>query len=398
LKGVKEMAKRGRNEGSIFKKANGTWRAQISIEGRRISYTAPSRAECHQWLRKMLNQMDQGMTFEGRNLTLSKYLSDWMAMKKNTLRITTSVQYEQLISKYVLPKLGKLKLKDLNLQVINKFYVSLVTDNASISRIGYVHRVLHVAFEYAVINGIFVRNPAHGATVPRVKHKEMNILNEQQVGLFLVAASNSRYQALYHLAVTTGMRISELRGLFWSDMNWIKGTISVKRQFQDIPGKGTLLGEPKTRSGIREILLGETTLNVLREQKKRIEEESNTCAGWQNKDLIFPSSVGTPFEQSHLHKDFTMVLNAANLERIRFHDLRHTAASLLLNHGVPVLVVSKILGHSNPSVTLNIYAHSSLEMQSGAACIMDEIVTPIPVNLLQLHPSAPNCTQQDNQP
>jgi integrase len=384
------MAIRGKNEDSIFRKANGTWRAQISIEGRRISFIAPSRAECHEWIRKMLNQIDQGMTFEGRNLTLREYLRDWIEVKKNTLRPTTGLQYERVITVYVLPRLGNIKLKDLNLQVINKFYQSLINNKTSISSIRYAHRILHVAFEQAVINGIIGRNPAHGATVPRWKHKEMKILNEQQVGLFLVAASNSRYKALYHLAVTTGMRISELRGLFWSDVDWIKGTISVNRQYQDIPGKGTVLGEPKTRSGIRVILLGETTLNVLKEQKKRIEEESRTCDRWQNKDLIFPSGVGTPFEQSYVHKDFTKILKAANLQRIRFHDLRHTAASLMLNHGVPALVVSKILGHSNPSVTLNIYAHSTLDMQSGAAAIMDEIVTPIPVSFSQLHPTAPD--------
>jgi len=103
-----------------------------------------------------------------------------------------------------------------------------------ISSIGYIHRVLHSALEQAVKNGILGRNPAHGARVPRLKHKEMQILNEQQVGQFLVAASNSRYKNLYHLAVTTGTRISELRGLTWSDIDWINGTIKVNRQIQDI--------------------------------------------------------------------------------------------------------------------------------------------------------------------
>jgi integrase len=384
------MANRGRNEGSIFRKPNGKWRAQVSIAGKRLGITASTRAECNDWLRKTHNQIDQGVTFEGQNLTLAEYIKGWIAIKKNDLRMSTGFQYEQLINLYLVPGLGRIKLKDLNLRVIGRFYENLIIQGVGVSCIRYSHRVLHAALERAVKDGIIGRNPAHGATVPRLKHKEMKILNEQQVGLFLVAASNSRYKTLYHLAVTTGMRISELRGLSWSDVDWIKGTISVKRQFQDIPGKGTVLGEPKTHSGIRAILLGETTLNVLKEQKKRIEEESKTCDRWQNKDLIFPSRVGTPFEQSHVHKDFIKVLKAANLQRIRFHDLRHTAASLMLNHGVPALVVSKILGHSNPSVTLSFYAHSTLDMQSGAASIMDEIVTPIPVSFSQLHPIAPD--------
>ena len=118
---------------------------------------------------------------------------------------------------------------------------------------------------------------------------------------------------------------------------------------------------------------------------------------------MFPSVIGTPFSQRTLHKDFLRVFRAANLSRIRFHDLRHTSASLMLNHGVPVLVVSKILGHSKPSVTLNVYAHCLVDMQNEAASIMDEIVTPIPVMISgskitvtkvgdekELHPIAPD--------
>ncbi|HUI88659.1 MAG TPA: tyrosine-type recombinase/integrase [Anaerolineales bacterium] len=138
------------------------------------------------------------------------------------------------------------------------------------------------------------------------------------------------------------------------------------------------------------ILLGETTINKLREQKNRIDEELKNGDKWRDQGLIFPSSVGTPLEQSHVHKDFVKVLAAANLPRIRFHDLRHTAASLLLDHHVPALVVSKILGHSNPSVPLSIYAHSTLDMQSAAGGIMDEIMTPIPVSIPQLHPITKN--------
>ena len=168
----------------------------------------------------------------------------------------------------------------------------------------------------------------------------------------------------------------------------------VSRQTQDIPGKGSLSGPPKTFAGTRIILLGETTLNVLKEQRQRLEEETNRLGNqWQEHDLIFPSNVGTAFSMSNVRKDFVAVLKAANLPRIRFHDLRHTAASLMLNHGIPALVVSKILGHSSPSVTLNIYAHSTVDMQSIAAGIMDKIVAPIPINVSQLHPTAHNCTR-----
>lgn len=380
---------RGKNEGSIFRQSNGKWRAQVSIGGKRLSHTANSRAECQDWIRKTLNQIDQGLTFEDSNLTLAEYLKAWIAIKKNSLRLKSGFQYERLIDLYILPMLGKTKLKDLNLRMVNEFYSRLLDKCVGLSNIGYAHRVLHTALEQAVKNGTLGRNPAHGATVPKRSHREMKILNDQQVTLFLVAASGSRYKALYHLAVTTGMRFSELRGLRWSDVEWIKGTISVNRQIQDIPGKGSLSGAPKTHAGTRTILLGEKSLNELKEQKQRVEEEKSKVGdSWQDDDLIFPSSIGTPFSKTDLQRDFVKVLSAANLPRIRFHDLRHTAASLMLNHGVPALVVSKILGHSNPSVTLTIYAHSTLDMQSIAAGIMDAIVTPIPVSIPQLHTTA----------
>lgn len=390
------MAKRGNSEGTIFRKANGKWRAQISIDGKRLSITTNTRAESHDWLRKMLNQIGQGMTFEGQNLTLSEYIKSWITLKKNALRVKTAIQYVWLINIYIVPGLGKVKLKDLNLRTVSRFYEALTNQGVGLSNIRYSHRVLHAALEQAVKDGAIIRNPAHGATVPRAVHKEMQILNDQQVGLFLVAASVSRYKVLYHLAITTGMRFSELRGLRWSDVDWIKGTIKVNRQIQDVPGRGSLTGMPKTHSGTRIILLGEMSLNVLKEQKQRIDHDK-TIAGndWKENDLIFPSSIGTPFGASNLRKDFIQVLKDANLPRIRFHDLRHTAASLMLNHNVPALVVSKILGHSNPSVTLNIYAHSTLDMQAMAANVMDEIVTPIPVDISQLHPVAPGCTRSE---
>jgi integrase len=187
------------------------------------------------------------------------------------------------------------------------------------------------------------------------------------------------------------MRFSELRGLFWSDVDWIKGTIKVCRQIQDIPGKGSQCGSPKSYAGTRTILLGEKSLAELREQKQ-IVEENKRIAGlkWKDSDLIFPSIIGTPFVSMSLQHDFKGILRMAGLPNIRFHDLRHTAASLMLSHGVPALVVSKMLGHSNPSITLSIYAHSTVEMQSLAVGVMDTIVTPIPVSIPQLHPSAPD--------
>lgn len=383
------MAIRGKHEGSIYRKPNGSWVAQVSIEGRRISHVAKTHADCHAWIRQMLDQIDNGFNVETRNLTVSGYLREWMAVKKRTLRVRTAFEYERHITRNIEPLLGKVLLKDLSVRLVNQFYDRLLQRGIAASNVRYAHRILHAALEQAAKTGLIPRNAAHGATLPKKQYREMAILNEQQVTSFLVAANTSRFKALFHLAVTTGMRFSELRGLSWSDVDWIKGTIAVKRQIIQVPRQGATAGEPKTRSGIRTIRLGETTLEILREQQQRLQLE-RMMAGetWKDNDLIFPSKVGTPFIPASVKQDFHDALKAANLPHIRFHDLRHTAASLMLSHGVPVLVVSKMLGHSSPSVTLGVYAHSTLDMQDQAASVMDGIVAPVAVVLPQLQPTA----------
>lgn len=374
------MAIRGKNEGSIFRKPSGSWVAQVSVLGKRIGHSAKSRAECQAWIRQTLDQVDQGMTFETRNLRLSQFLQEWIGVKKSSVRQRTAFQYERLIVAYVAPMLGRVRLKDLSLRVVNRFYERLAAQGVGVSHIRYAHRVLHAALEHAARTGVIGKNPAHGATLPKKPYREMAILNEQQVTLFLVAASSSKFRTLFHLAVTTGMRFSELRGLSWSDVDWIKGTISVRRQIHQMPRLGATVGEPKTHSAIRTIRLGETSLDMLREQQRRV-EQSRFEAGydWQERGLIFPSRIGTPFAPCAVQDEFHRVLDAASLPRIRFHDLRHTAASLMLSHGVAALVVSKILGHSSPSITLGIYAHSTLDMQDHAASVIEEIVAPVAV-------------------
>lgn len=179
----------------------------------------------------------------------------------------------------------------------------------------------------------------------------------------------------------------------------------VQRQMQWVNGLGCIFQEPKTRASRRVIQLGEGTLQVLREHYAR-QQQQKAVAGkrWQEFGLIFPSSIGTPKDGETMRLEFKRILAKAGLPSIRFHDLRHTAASLLLNNGIPVIVVSKILGHSQPSVTLNVYAHLYTEMQDEAARLTDALVSPVRVNLagnsktepVKLEPgeasSAPICT------
>jgi integrase len=210
----------------------------------------------------------------------------------------------------------------------------------------------------------------------------MNVLDADQVTQFLIAVQGSCDEALYYLAIHTGMRQGELFGLKWTDLQWDKGELRIQRQVKRVPSKGWTFADPKTKKGRRTIKLGDEILKLLSAHKKR-QDAQKVVVGelWMENELIFPSSMGTPLNQSNLRKEFLKVLDRAKLPKIRFHDLRHTAASLMLNNGVPPIVVSNRLGHSKPSITMDVYGHLYQETQTDAAKIMDDLVTPIKLDV-----------------
>ena len=190
----------------------------------------------------------------------------------------------------------------------------------------------------------------------------------------IIAAIGNRFEALFKLAITTGLRQGELLGLKWGDLDWSTYQLNIKRQVQRVPGRGLVFSDPKTSAGRRMILLGPDTILSLKEHfNRQLIEREFKGEKWQDNDLIFPSSIGTPLDQSNLNRDYKHLLKEANLPNIRFHDLRHTAASLMLKQGVSVKVVQERLGHSDAAMTLNVYSHVIPGMQEETAKKMDEI-------------------------
>jgi integrase len=381
-KEIQMTKRRGNHEGTIVRLPSGTYRALITLDGKRVTHTGKTRAECQGWIRKMLDQIDEGLTFKGTQTTLDEFLKDWLVTAKTALRPKPAQQYEKLIENHIVPVIGKVKMKDLRPDTIDSLYRNRIKAVIGVRTIRYCHAVLHVALEKAVRLGLLTRNPVDGATPPRNDQGEMLILDEEQVIQFLIAARGTRHEALFHIAVKTGMRQAELLGLKWADLSWTTGQLQVRRQAQRSPGKGYIFCEPKTKAGRRTIPLGEASLNVLRQhlEKQRLLKQV-AGARWKESDLIFPSNVGTPIDLCNLRKEFVRVLRIAGLPEIRFHDLRHTAASIMLKRNIPIFTVSRVLGHSRPSITLDIYAHMIPGMQDMVAKIMDEAITPIPVGV-----------------
>jgi integrase len=375
---------RSKNTGTITKR-NGRYRAQVSTpNGDRTGNTFATKAEAEKWIRDQQQKLDQGFDFQGSKTTLAEYLPAWLETRKVDLRAKTACHYSQVTRKHILPKIGNIALKDLSLARIEKFYSDLIQSGVGTRTIRICHNILHKSLEKAVRYGYITHNPAHGAALPRYKHSEMKVLDQAQVGHFLVAIQSSPNRALYHLAITTGMRLGELFGLKWSDLQWMTGALHIQRQVQRVPGQGWSFVEPKTNAGRRTIVVCESALQVLQEhQACQNELKEKVGERWQENDLIFPNGVGAPGDPSNLRKDFQQTLTNAGLPIIRFHDLRHTAASLLLNNKGTVIAVSKMLGHSKSSITLDIYGHLYNESQVEVAEIMNKLVTPIPVELPQ---------------
>jgi integrase len=385
------MAKRrGNNEGSLYQRKNGSWRAQITLCGKRLAYSAKTRKECQGWLKKTISQIDDGMTYASTGITLEAHMSSWLSSIRRSVRNTTWTQYERATRIHINPFFGKKKVRDLRTEHIQALYNSLLENNIGVYAVLKVHDVLQSALTQAVRMGIISRNPATFAIRPKRPSKEMKIYDESQVSRMLVAAKDHRWEALYNLAVTTGMRQSELLGLKWVDVDWRQNSIQVERQLlRTDAGEGIHFAQLKTKNSRRMIALGKKTADILRAHNEK-QHAKRQAAGdnWVEHGLIFTNSFGGPINHSNLRRNYIQLLKDAGLPHIRFHDLRHTAASLLLNHGIPVIIVSRRLGHAKPSITLDIYGHLVPSMQNEAAELMDDLVMPI-----MLHPIAPNCTK-----
>ncbi len=382
--------RRGNGEGSIYHKPNGSWRSLVSLQGKRLTRTFKTREEAQLWIRKTLDQIDNGLTYTSTKRTLTEHLNTWLEFERPVLRPSSMIHYEQIVRMYLIPNLGRISLRDLRIEHIQGFYTRLIAKGIGAHTIRKIHHVLHRSLNLAVETGMIERNPASYAHPPKKPTVEMSILDESQASHFMISIIGHRWEALFRLDLVTGMRQMEILGLKWTDLDWLRLTVRIERQLVRPDGHGVKFIEPKTKSGKRVIDLDETTIKLLRDhyecqQQERVEAGEK----WQEFGLIFTSSIGTPIDSSDLRREFYKLLKEAGLPRIHFHGLRHTAASLMLNHGVPAIIVSKRLGHARVSITEDIYAHALPTMQAEAAKLISDLITPV-----QLYPTVPEAPSQ----
>ena len=376
--------KRGNGEGSIYRRANGTWAAQYTIwtaEGRkRCSVSGKTRMEVSRKLTEAMANRDSGLVYNAGKLTAGEYLDKWLSDSvKGTVKETTYANYSYIIRTHICPAFGRMQLKNLTPAHVRGFYGEKARSDLSPATVKKMHVVLRKALSQAVSDGLISRNAADSVKTPRVSApgEEIKPLNPEECAAFLKASWGERLEALYVLAIHCGLREGELLALRWEDVDLevAKPALLVRRTLtRGENGRGWVIGR-STKSGKgRRVRLTRRAVTALKDHRKRQLEERMHLAGlWQDQDLVFPSEIGSLLNPSNLrNRSFKRVKTRSGVrEDLRFHDLRHTCATLLLSDGVNVKVVSEMLGHASIAITLNTYSHVLPDMQDSAAEVME---------------------------
>jgi len=359
---------RAPNSGSISQNPSGTQRAQFTIPSKtgdkphRETRSFRTKREAENWLRDMNRDVDAGLYAENHNITLDNYCLEWLSTKRLQLRATTLDDYERLCRLYILQYFGNRTMRSIKTPDINALYVSLGKRGIGTPTIDYVHRVLRAIFSSAMRDGVVSFNPCQYASHPHpVKSKNVEVLSISDLAAFLEQADKTVFAALFRTAVMTGMRLGELLGLTWRDIDFYLGTIQVNKQIptRHIKGRPREATKPKTVAGVRILPVGKNLLEVLRCHKESQREHlAFMGSSWHDQDLVFPSSIGTPLEAGRPQKACKKIFYVIGLnDSFTFHNLRHTAASIMLANGMSLVEVSLYLGHSSPVITAQIYGH-----------------------------------------
>jgi integrase len=312
------------------------------------------------------------ITYDAGSITVGDYLIGWLADSvRNTVRQRTYERQESIVRVHLMPSIGGEKLRTLGPAHVRSLYRSKLDTGLAPRTVLHIHRTLSKALKQAVMDGLIPRNAAAPVKPPQARREEIRPLNRDQVCDLFEAVRDDRLEAMYIVAVTTGLRRGELQGLKWEDLDLEAGTLQARRTLSE-PKGGYIFEAPKSGKG-RNIRLTQRAMVALREHRKRqLEERMERGTLWQDHGLVFPSSVGTPISGGNLNRAFKGTLQRAGLPKsTRFHDLRHTCATLLLRQGVNPKFVQELLGHADISLTLNVYSHVLPDMGDAAAGAMD---------------------------
>jgi integrase len=368
--------KRGNGEGSITRRKDGLYMARYTVQTatgtKRKTLYGKHREDVAEKLVDALSNRNQGLVFDAVSQTVGEYMEQWLQTSaRGSVRESTYESYRNQVRRYVVPAIGRVKLKRLSAMQIQGMYRAMLDRGLSPRTVQYTHAVLHRALRQAVRWGLVPRNVSEDVDRPRLRREEIQPLNRHQARHLLNTAGESgdRFEALYVLALHTGMRPGELLGLKWEDVNFDEGGLQLNRA---LAGKN--LTAPKTKRSRRRIDLSTASIAALKAHRKRQLEERMQKAGlWRDHGLVFPSTVGTPLFHRNVVRAFKDLLKRAGLpQSTRLYDLRHTCATLLLGSNVHPKYVQELLGHASIALTLDTYSHVLKGMDGGIGGAMDE--------------------------
>ena len=367
--------KRKNGEGTVRLRKDGRWEGRVVIgyddkgNPKTKSVLAHTKGECVEKLEKLKEECGRTAEKLKPDMPFGEWIDFWYQyFSSPKLRPTTQATYENRIYGHIIPSIGKIPLSKLTQNDLQQFYAKLKRTGRKVNvelkgtgvsdrMVRSCHALCRSSLEKAVEEGLITRNPSIGCKLPPKKNGEMKVLTQTEIVRLLNQAYDEGYYEMFLLELTTGMRRGEILGLKWRDLNLETGELNIKRQ---LTTKG--ISVPKTKSSIRTILLPPDMLELLREMKKTAKY-----------DWIFPSPVkeGEPRNPTAITKRFRIMLERAHCKHVRFHDLRHTFATMALENGMDVKTLSAMIGHVSSETTLNIYSHVTDTMRAQAAVKID---------------------------
>lgn len=383
------MGRRAPGEGTLYQRSDGRWVGAIQYRDaagrkRRKPVYGRSQSEARQKLRQAITSLDAGLPIPDARTTLGAWLNDWLAQEvRPRLAWSTYQSYESYVRVHIIPAIGKVSLAKLTPGHVERLMNGMLKEGLSPRSVQLTQAILRRALARAEKWGLVARNVASLVDPPTQYHKEFRLLEPAETQRLMDTLQDERLWALFFVALTLGLRSGELRGLRWIDVDLNAGQLQVQQSIQRI--EGTLQAKPpKTEKSRRRLPLPAVTCEALRQHRERQELEREFAGGdWRDHGLVFTTRIGTPIDAANLTHEFQRALARHGFPRMRLHDLRHACASYLISSGVEMRIVMEILGHSQISLTANLYAHVLPLTSAIALSKMDDLFRmpePLPVS------------------
>lgn len=375
-----------RGSGTIRQRKDGTWEARYTVgrdpgTGKQLqkSLYGKTKAEVAQKLRKITSDIDQGLYTEPSKLTVGRWFDMWIAEYLGGVKDTTREQYRYQLRVHIRPRLGSVKLSALTAPMIQRMYNDAQAAGLSAKSVRNLHGVVHHALDKAVKLGYIKTNPCAACELPRVVKKEMQTVAGEHLARFLQAIKGNAYEDLMFVTVFCGLRQGEVMGLTWDCVDFDRGQITISKQLQKERregGGGEYRFVPLKNDKQRTLTPAPEVFNVLRRtQVAQLETRLKAGGAWENPmNLVFTRPLGNHLSSRTVYNNFKRIAQEIGLPDVRFHDLRHTYATLSLQNGDDIKTVSENLGHATVAFTLDVYGHVTEKMKQESASRMQSLI------------------------